>query len=143
MTANQRLYRHARTFIGLAEVAGPKSNPRIQQMIARAASWLDKDDSKTAWCGCAMGDWCFACGLAVPKEYYRAINWLNWGVAVDLEDAKQGDVVVLSRPGGNHVALLDAVVAPRTWALLGGNQSNMVNVSRYPVSLVRGVRRAA
>lgn len=143
MNTSLQLYRHARKDLGISEVAGSKSHPRIQFAINLAASWLNKDDSKTAWCGCMMGLWCIELGLSVPKESFRAISWLNWGVAVEPGDEQQGDVVVMKRAGGNHVTLFEDVISNTRWACLGGNQSNQVNSSLYSKATVLGVRRAA
>ena len=52
-----RLLAHARKDAGLKETAGSASTARIKQAILAAASWLDPDDSVTAWCGCIMGLW--------------------------------------------------------------------------------------
>ncbi|HSI63504.1 MAG TPA: TIGR02594 family protein [Candidatus Saccharimonadia bacterium] len=142
MTTAERLYHHARKDLGMSEAPGSKSHPRIELAIQTAARWLDDDDSQTAWCGCLMGLWCLELGLGVPAAYYRAISWLKWGLGVEKPDAEQGDVVVLSRPGGNHVALLDRIEGKR-WHLLGGNQSNTTSVAPYAEDLVLGVRRAA
>jgi uncharacterized protein (TIGR02594 family) len=142
MNTSERLYHHARKDLGMAEVPGGKSHPRIQLAIETAARWLDGDDSKTAWCGCLMGLWCLELGLGVPKAYYRAISWLDWGHEVKKADAELGDVVVLKRPGGHHVALLDHIDGGR-WHLLGGNQSNTTSIASYADGLVLGVRRPA
>lgn len=136
------IYNHAKKDMGLKETPGPKSTPRIHSAIETAAKWLDKDDSATAWCGCIRGLWGLETGTGVPREHYRAAAWLNWGVAVDVEDAKRGDTVVISRAGGNHVALLDRVEGPRIY-LLGGNQGNAVSIASFSQALVRGVRRIA
>lgn len=132
-----RLYAHALKDNGLREVAGAGSNPRIQQAILGAASWLDPNDSKTAWCGCIMGLWCKELGLPVPAAYYRAANWLEIGTPVQLADAVPGDIVVISRSGGNHVALFKNA----SMTLYGGNQSDAVNHAAFDRSLLRGIRR--
>lgn len=132
-----RLLAHARRDAGLKEVPGPGSNARIKQAILGAASWLDSDDSKTAWCGCIMGLWCKEIGLPIPAEYYRAANWLNVGEPVELKDAQPGDIVVISRTGGNHVALF----VDSSLTLFGGNQANAVNAASFDRSTLRGIRR--
>lgn len=134
-----RLYAHAERDKGLKETAGSGSTPRIKRAILEAASWLDPDDSVTAWCGCIMGLWCSEIGLTPPAAYYRAANWLNVGKTVTLAKAKKGDIVVLSRSGGNHVGLYHGHSAS-TITLLGGNQSNAVNLTAYPISSFRGIR---
>jgi uncharacterized protein (TIGR02594 family) len=141
MSTSLKIYRHARKDLGLSEVSGPKSNPRIQQAIRLAAKWLNGDDSVTAWCGCIRGLWGIETGTGIPREHFRAINWLNWGEAVDLKDAEQGDTVVIGRPGGNHVALFVRQEGNRVF-LLGGNQGNSTTISPFAAALVKGVRRA-
>lgn len=137
---SKKLYEHALKDFGLSEVAGSRSNPRIQKAIVRAADWLDSDDSKTAWCGCIMGLWCRELGLPVPKEYFRAASWRNVGKAVPIADAIQGDIIVMSRPGGNHVTLFSRVKDGLVYCL-GGNQNNSVNVSAYSVKAIDDLRR--
>ena len=134
-----RLYAHASLDKGLRETPGSASTPRIRRAILEAASWLDPDDSVTAWCGCIMGLWFSECGLTPPAAYYRAANWLNIGRASPLETAKQGYVVVLTRSGGNHVGLYHSHTATHI-TLLGGNQSNAVNLTAYSRASLRGVR---
>jgi uncharacterized protein (TIGR02594 family) len=134
-----RLYAQALKDKGLKETPGSASTPRIKRAIMEAASWLDPDDSVTAWCGCIMGLWCSEVGITPPAAYYRAANWLNVGKPVDISKAKQGDIVVLSRSGGNHVGLYHSHSATHI-TLLGGNQSNAVNLSAYSRSSLRGIR---
>jgi uncharacterized protein (TIGR02594 family) len=141
MTTGERLYAHAAKDLGLSEIPGPASHPRIRLAIDMAADWLDEDDSKTAWCGCIMGLWCFELDLGVPAARYRAASWLNWGMSVSLAQARKGDVVIFARKGGNHVALFDRKEGRNVY-VLGGNQSNRVSVAPYSEALVLGVRRS-
>jgi uncharacterized protein (TIGR02594 family) len=148
MTTAQKIYNHALADKGLKETPGNASTPRIEHAIRSAANWLAdgvKDvDGSIAWCGCIMGLWMYELALGVPKEHYRAASWLKWGRPVQNLNARQGDVVVLTRKGGNHVALLDHFSDDlRTVYLLGGNQSNAVNVSKYDSTTIIGIRRAA
>lgn len=130
-----KLVEHARKDLGIKE-----TSVRVSQAIKRSAIWLNSDGSKTAWCGCIMGEWHYELGLARPQDYFRAINWLNVGKQVALGDAQPGDVVVVSRSGGNHVALFVKREGDRI-VLLGGNQSNTVKESSYPISTLKGIRR--
>lgn len=134
-----KLYAQAEKDKGLKETSGSSSTPRIKRAILEAASWLNPDDSVTAWCGCIMGLWVSEIGLTPPPEYFRAISWLKFGKATTLEKAKKGDVVVLSRSGGNHVGLYHSHTKT-TISLLGGNQSNAVNITTYSMSSFKGVR---
>ena len=126
--------------LGLREVSGPNSHPRIRQAINEAADWLDDDDSQTAWCGCIMGLWCRELNLPRPKEFYRAASWAVVGTAVDIKDAVRGDICVFKRPGGSHVALFSSSAA-YTVTVLGGNQSNAVTVAAQLISSLRFIRR--
>ena len=61
-----------------------------------------------------------------------------------LAQAKEGDVVVLSRGASGwqgHVAFFLRAVGQQV-EVLGGNQGNGVSVTRYPKSKVLGIRRA-
>lgn len=137
---SKKLYEHALNDFGLTETVGSKSNPRIRKAIDDAATWLDSDDSKTPWCGCIMSLWCKELGLPVPKEAFRAASWAGVGVEVLLADALQGDIVVMSRPGGNHVTLFSKVKDGLVYCL-GGNQKNAVNISAFSVKAVNNIRR--
>ncbi|WP_256200408.1 TIGR02594 family protein [Verrucomicrobium spinosum] len=137
---NQRIYAEGLKYIGVKEWPGPKTNPQIAEMFRLAPDWLDQDDSKTAWCGIFRGTVGHLTATGVPAEHYRAANWLNWGEPVKLDDARQGDTVVFSRTGGNHVAIFDRLEGDKVW-VLGGNQGNAVSIAPYARSLVRGVRR--
>lgn len=140
MNNSLKLYNHALADFGLSEVSGSGSNARIKQAITLAADWLDKDDSKTAWCGCMMGLWFKELGLQPPAEFFRANNWRNVGKKILLSEAKQGDIVILTRTGGKHVAILSKHEKGMVY-LLGGNQNNQVNISAYNQALVEEVRR--
>jgi uncharacterized protein (TIGR02594 family) len=145
VSRSARIYEHARKDLGLREIPGDKSDTRIQHAIRTAATWLDRDDSKTAWCGCIRGLWGLETGTGVPKEHFRAAEWLKWGEPVRLNDPyswRQGDTAILRRTGGSHVAIVDHVDIPtgRVY-LLGGNQSNACNVSPFAIKDVIGVRR--
>jgi|GEM_PF-3230227 len=140
ITTSQNLYSHAWKDAGLREKPGTESAERIRLAIESAAAWLNPDDSQTAWCGCILGLWCRELNLPVPQEYYRAINWLSVGRLVTINDAQRGDIVVLTRPGGSHVGLYHTHDHTHI-TLLGGNQSNAVNLTRYSLASLRGIRR--
>ncbi len=145
-------FKAAHSFLGLREVDGPQSNPTIQRMISFSASWLDKDDSKTAWCGCAVAFIHHNLGFAIPREAYRAKNWATYGAPVKLNDPwswQPGDIIVMKRTGGFHVTLFKSAVfdkenpnkPPEFFFARGGNQSNAFNDSRYKISDIIAVRR--
>lgn len=136
------IYAHALKDLGLKETPGQASTPRIKLAIETSASWLNPDDSQTAWCGAIRGLWGLETGTGVPPEHYRAKSWLGWGEPIKLSEAMQGDTIVFKRPGGYHVALFNGV-GTGVVNVLGGNQSNAVNFSNYPTSNIVGIRRRA
>lgn len=137
---SRRIYDHAFRDNGLKETSGPKSTPRIRAAIHAAATWLDEDDSQTAWCGCIRGLWGMETGTGVPPQHYRAASWAKWGKPVRWVDVKPGDTVVMQRPGGNHVALYVRHDDLHVWCY-GGNQANACNVSKFKRALVTHLRR--
>lgn len=142
-SASQRHYALAKQYVGLKEQAGPGTHPLLVPMFDLAPDWLDQDDSKTAWCGILRGWIGHKCGTGLPAEHYRAAAWARWGSAVPVDKPavwRQGDTIIMTRPGGNHVALLDRVTASYVF-VLGGNQNNEVNITRYSLSRVTAVRR--
>lgn len=141
MTNSDLIYNEMFKFIGVAEVPGPKSNPLISNWIKLAATWLDRDDSSTPWCGCLRGAVGLTTATGVPPEHYRAKNWLRWGAPVGtIRDAVKGDTVVLVRKGGFHVALFDHLISDKVF-LLGGNQSNKVSIAPFSTTDIEGIRR--
>lgn len=143
MSNSQRIYEAAKRYLGTKETLGSASTPLIKLWIAEAASWLDSDDSKTAWCGCFRGALGVETATGVPTEHYRAASWARWGKPVEVsrpESWQRGDTIVMTRPGGNHVCLLDRVSGQYVFCL-GGNQGDAVTISRFPLSRITAVRR--
>jgi len=144
MTANQRIYFTAHRYLGICEIPGPKSHKLIQSWIKQAATWLDGDDSATAWCGCFRGAVGNETMTGTPPAYYRALSWSTWGVAVDVTKPstwEQGDTLVMPRRGGNHVALLSSL-SGKSALCLGGNQRDSVSLQSFPITRIAHVRRA-
>lgn len=83
-------------------------------------------DDDVPWCGLFVGICVKRAGFEVVAHPYRAKSWLKFGNPV--LTPMLGDVLVFARKGGGHVGFyvgetLDA------YAVLGGNQSNMVNIT--------------
>jgi hypothetical protein len=75
----------------------------------------------------------------------NARSYLDWGVPVEPSEARQGDIGVIPRGTSGwqgHVFFIDRVEGAWVWGL-GGNQDDAVNVKRYAMSKLLGVRRAA
>lgn len=114
----------ARRDIGVREIKGPKHHTRITQMLARLGAWWRDDE--TPWCGVALAAWMQEAGYPIPKHYYRALAWADYGVSC--RGPRQGAIAVLTRKGGGHVGLVTGVTPNGLHVrLLGGNQNDAVN----------------
>jgi len=143
-------YDIAQRFIGIREVDGSVANPAILAMLRLDGDW-PKDDS-VPWCAAFTNYVCWLLRLPRSKSL-RARSWLSVGTPVVEADRWEAayDVVILQRGSGKqpgpsvidapgHVGFFSAQEGERIW-ILGGNQSDEVNVSSYPKSRVLGVRR--
>lgn len=147
MSLDLKIYEAAAKYIGVTEIPGPGSNPAIIKFISEAAAWL-KDgvtdiDGSIAWCGCFRGHIGHLTATGTPANHFRAISWSTWGNPVSLAPSawKRGMTAIMSRPGGNHVTLIDRVEGDTVYCL-GGNQSDKVCISPFPVSRINFVRTA-
>lgn len=129
-------YEIALAELGVKEVPGPGSNPRILEY--QKIYGLSGD--AIPWCSCFMG-WCQKeAGIDIKGTTPSARSWMNWGVATEPEI---GCVVVLWRgkPDGRqgHVGFLHEISETHV-TLLGGNQSDAVSIAKFPISRVLGYR---
>jgi len=128
---------HARKYIGLKEVPGPKSNPTILAWLKSLKAWWAED--ATPWCGTFVAHCMQESKIVLPKHWYRAKDWLNWGVSVPLSAPTLGCIAVLGREGGGHVFIVTKQNATYVWGV-GGNQSDGVNEAKFLKSRVLGYR---
>lgn len=137
-------YAYARSLIGLAEVPGPDSDPRILAMIRE---WLPDatDDSTISWCGAFVAHVLARFDLSVAREPLVARSWRSVFPAVT-GPPEEGDLVVLWRESPTswkgHVGFW-AGAREGVVLVLGGNQSNKVSVAPFPESRILGVYRPA
>ena len=134
-------YAAARQQIGTWEWKGDDHNPKIVKWFADVGhDWVADDE--TAWCAAFVGAMLKAGGFPHTGAL-NARSYEDYGDKVVLEAAQPGDIVVLSRGASawqGHVGFFvrrdgDDIV------VLGGNQANQVNESRYPVRRLLAVRR--
>jgi uncharacterized protein (TIGR02594 family) len=141
----------AERFVGTREIGGQVDNPMILAMLKLDNDW--PQDDEVPWCSAFMNYVAWLLRLPRSKDL-RARSWLTVGRGVHLDEAEPGyDIVILKRGSGEQPGpeVLDApghvgLYAGRTDNLievLGGNQSDTVKISRYPVSRLLGVRRLA
>jgi uncharacterized protein (TIGR02594 family) len=119
---------HSKTILGWAKTLG-----------------IDKiyTNDEIAWCGLFVAYVCHQAGLDLPftaKESLWALNWNKFGTKQTT--AMLGDVLTFKRNGGGHVGIY--VGEDETcYHVLGGNQSNMVCITRIEKTRCAGIRRTA
>lgn len=127
---------HARTYLGVAEIPGKATAPIISRWLRELKSiW---SDDETPWCGVFVGAVMRECGLPLPKHWYRARDWLNWGDRIDAP--LLGCVVVYERGGGGHVGFVVGKDKLGRIITLGGNQGNRVSIAPFDPMRVLGYR---
>ncbi|GAB4404005.1 MAG: hypothetical protein OHK0039_03860 [Bacteroidia bacterium] len=140
----QELIKTAAAEIGVAEVPGPGSNERILQYARESGfSWYTDDD--TSWCSVFLNWVALQAGFGRSKDG-RAASWAAVGSGVELP--RPGDVVLLAPAVGTtnitHVGLfLGFSIDHNMVFVLGGNQSNTVNITPFGSDTVLGYRRLA
>ena len=133
----------ARGYLGTTEGLGTLDNPAIVEMYASVGQSHVEHDA-VAWCAAFVGHCLEKAGIRSTRKL-NARSYLDWGVSVEMSDARQGDIGIIPRGTSGwqgHVFFIDRVEGPWVWGL-GGNQDDAVNVKRYPASKLLGVRRAA
>jgi uncharacterized protein (TIGR02594 family) len=129
----------AEKHIGLKEVPGKGNNPKIINWLATLNAWWRND--LEPWCGTFTGAMFREAGVAIPKAWYRAKAWLDWGVV--LSAPVYGCVVVFTRDGGGHVGIVVGHDAKGRLMVLGGNQKDAVSVAPFERARVAGYRYPA
>lgn len=132
----------ARTYIGTREIKGPKHSPIILK-------WWEKikapfRDDETPWCGAFVGGVLHEAGMVdkIVKGPAAARNWLNCGVPLDRPAV--GCIVIFWRgsPKGwsGHVGFVVGKDRFGNLMVLGGNQSDAVNIKPFSRTRVLGYR---
>lgn len=138
----------ARDKIGQHEVAGRAANPFVLECFSHtslAGSPLALSD-ETPWCS-AFLCWCMEQSGIPSTRSAAAASWRNWGLqvarpyllgAVILLEHTPGPDAATGSASGNHVGLYEAMDATHI-KLLGGNQSDSVKLSAFPLAQYRVV----
>lgn len=126
----------ARCDLGLRELPGAPTAPRIAAWLQRLGAWWADDE--TPWCGTAVAAWMTACSIAPPAAWYRAKAWADWGAG--LANPVPGCVVVFDRVGGGHVGLVVGQDQHGRLLVLGGNQGDSVCIAPFDRARVLAYR---
>lgn len=117
--------------IGLKEVVGPKHSPAILSWIKNLSGWFTDDE--TPWCGTFVAQCLKEAGRGYPKHWYRALAYADYGTK--LAKPAYGCIGVMGRTGGGHVTFIVGETNDGKYLVgLGGNQSNAVNLMKFPKS---------
>lgn len=99
-------------------------------------------DDETAWCAAFVGAMLRRAGMKSTGKL-NARSYLDWGTPVERKDAQPGDVVIFKRGNSSWQGHVAFFVKDRGALIdvLGGNQSNAVNVKPYQAKALLGIRR--
>ncbi len=128
----------AKKQLGVKEVPGAGDNPEIISWFHLTTLPEEYWHDATAWCAVFINAGLFLNGVKGLRSA-RAKDWLGFGRAV--ETPRKGDVVVFKwSDGSHHVAYFLALKDDRV-QVIGGNQSNAVTETTYPLGNVAGFQR--
>lgn len=150
-----RMVQAALDLYGVSELAGGRDNPVIIAWADEVAAGTKSSYADWAgdfynadsipWCGlfvalCAVRSAEGRSERLPEHKYLSALEWRHWGEPVAVADALVGDVGISHRNGGGHVFLIVGEDATH-FHILGGNQSDQVNIVRKAKAEVSWVRR--
>lgn len=124
---------------GVHEAPGVRNNPAIMDWADEVHTTYPGDD--VAWCGLFKA----VCAKRAGWDYHPngnalwARNWLDWGTPVKVP--MLGDTLIFPRGKGGHVTFYVGEDDTH-YHILGGNQSDQVNIVRKAKSPLLGARRA-
>lgn len=120
---------------GTEEFVGIKHNPEVLKYFTKIGQKWVKDD-ETAWCAAFLG-YCLEMAGVKSTKALNARSYLTWGKPSI--KPKFGDIAVFWRVAPNtafgHVGFFIRADKANVW-VLGGNQSNAVNIQKFPLSQV-------
>jgi uncharacterized protein (TIGR02594 family) len=135
-----RVIQEAVKLYGTREIVGKQHSPIILGW-AKELNIPSYTNDEIPWCGLFAAIVVQRAGFTPVTNPLWARNWVNFGTAQ--KTAMLGDILVFTRPGGGgHVGFYVGEDAT-CYHVLGGNQSNMVNVTRILKSRLvpSGIRR--
>lgn len=127
----------AKKHIGTREVPGAAHNSKIIGWLRRLKAWWADDE--TPWCGVFVGHCLSAVNLPLPQNWFRAKAWATYGSNLRSTHVAPGAILVFARSGGGHVGFYVGEDASFFY-VLGGNQSNSVNVMKLAKSRCIAIR---
>lgn len=132
--------------IGEKEIVGTKDNPQVVEYLAWGGSSSNtaKHKDEVPWCAGFVG-WCLEKAGMTSTNSLGARSYESWGRTY-LKDPLPGDVVTFWRTslasGKGHVGIFLKREGNYVW-VLGGNQSNAVNVAKMSTNQMTDIRRSS
>ena len=121
----------AKKEIGTKEIHGKRHNPRVLEYHSVSGGF---STDEVPWCGSFVNWVMKQSGYKTVSYPARAKSWKNFG-----KKAKKlvyGAIGIKSRKGGGHVAFVVGQSKDGKYLyMLGGNQHDSVNISKYPKHL--------
>ena len=133
-------YDLAKAEVGTVEWA-KGDNPKVVAYFKDSGNPGVTND-ETAWCAAFVGAMLRRAGVKSTGAL-NARSYLDWGTPVDRKNALPGDVVIFKRGSSSWQGHVAFFVKDRGALIdvLGGNQSNAVNVKGYQAAALLGIRR--
>lgn len=135
-----RMIREALALYGTMEMPGTKNNPVIvnwaKETSTKDDDWYNADS--IPWCGLFMAVVAQRALWQVVSKPLAALSWATFGNPSP--EPSLGDVLVFRRKGGGHVGLYVGESAD-SFFVLGGNQSDKVNIARIVKSRLYACKR--
>lgn len=121
------------------EIPGTQSNSVILSWAKKiggfVATYYKNDD--IPWCGLFVA-WCMKTN-DIPITINNPLSALEWSKFGIKTDPCYGCIMVFSRTGGGHVGFYMSEDSD-SYHILGGNQSNMVNITKVAKSRFHSAR---
>jgi uncharacterized protein (TIGR02594 family) len=124
---------------GIKEVPGTGDNIEILKWAESLGLEKDYRKDDIPWCGLFIAYVVKNAGFEVVDKPLWARNWIHFGVNQSV--AMLGDILVFVRDGGGHVGIYvgeDKIA----YHVLGGNQSDMVCITRIRKERCIAIRRS-
>lgn len=125
-------------YLGIKEIKGPLHNQTIMSWAKDVGVANVYKSDEIAWCGLFVAKVIKKAGFEIVDNPLWALNWNKFGTKQTT--AMLGDVLVFKRDGGGHVGFYVAEDKDY-YHVLGGNQSNSVNITRIAKNRCVGIRR--
>jgi uncharacterized protein (TIGR02594 family) len=145
MFRNKAVLLQAASQIGVKEVPGEKSNPKIMEYhkystIKNAFGFSDS----VPWCASFVA-WCLEKVGMQSTNKQLARSYEKWGMSVKAAPLP-GDIVTFWRTspksGYGHVGFF-LKKTPKGIYILGGNQNDSVNITLFPTAKLTDIRRSS